>query len=325
MPKSLIDPDPIERVVDSPRQLEVPVPNSLIDPEPIPLGADLRVGRLGFGCWRLVGRTDSQYQALLELALHLNMNLVDTADVYGLDWGGTAFGQAEGNLGRVLARAPELRDHMVLATKGGITPPTPYNSGTLAITAACEASLTRLGTDVIDLYQIHRPDLFTHPGELAEALAALRDQGKIREVGVSNFTPRQHEALAAHLPFPVASTQPEYSAAELGALRDGTLDLCMRDSVVPLAWSPLAGGRLATGTDLRPELVATLDQLAERHDTSRTGVALAFVLAHPSRPVALLGTQNPDRLAEAAQATTVPLERADVYAIIEASEGVPLP
>ncbi len=253
------------------------------------------------------------------------MNLVDTADVYGLDWGGTAFGQAEANLGRVLAAAPELRSRMVLATKGGIAPPTPYNSGASAITTACEASLTRLGIDVIDLYQIHRPDLFTHPAELAEALAALRDQGKIREVGISNFTPPQHESLAAHLPFPLASTQPEYSAAELGALRDGTLDLCMRDGVVPLAWSPLAGGRLATGADVRPELIAALDQLAEHHGSSRTAVALAFVLAHPSRPVALLGTQNSERLADAAQAADVPLDRADVYTIIEASEGVPLP
>lgn len=301
------------------------MPNSLINPDPVPLGPDFRVGRLGFGCWRLVGRSDAQYQELLETALDLGMNLVDTADVYGLDWGGTAFGQAEENLGRVLAQAPELRDRIVLATKGGITPPTPYNSSPAAITAACEASLARLGTDVIDLYQIHRPDLFVHPAELAEALTALRDQGKIKAVGVSNFTPQQHEALAAHLPFPLASTQPEYSAAELGALRDGTLDLCMRDGVVPLAWSPLAGGRLATGTDVRPELIVVLDQLAERHNASRTAVAIAFVLAHPSHPVALVGTQKPERLADAAGAATIPLDRADVYAIIEASEGVPLP
>ena len=301
------------------------MPNSLIDPNPVPLGTNFRVGRLGFGCWRLVGRSESQYRDLLETALDLGMNLVDTADVYGLDWGGTSFGEAESNLGRVLAAAPELRDQMVLATKGGITPPTPYNSSPSAITAACEASLARLGVDVIDLYQIHRPDLFVHPADLGESLVALRDQGKIREVGVSNFTPQQHEALAAHLPFPLVSTQPEYSAAELGALRDGTLDLCMRDGVVPLAWSPLAGGRLASGTDVRPELVAALDQLAEHHGTSRTTLAIAFVLAHPSRPVAILGTQNPERLASAAQAKSIPIDRSEVYSVIEASEGVPLP
>ena len=301
------------------------MPDSLVDPSPINLGSDFRIGRLGFGCWRLVGSSESQYRELLETALDLGMNLVDTADVYGLDWGGTAFGEAEANLGRVLAAAPELRDRMVLATKGGIAPPTPYNSSPSAITAACEASLTRLRVDVIDLYQIHRPDLFAHPAEQATALTALRDQGKIREVGVSNFTPQQHEALAAHLPFPLVSTQPEYSAAELGALRDGTLDLCMRDGVVPLAWGPLAGGRLATGADVRSELIAALDRLAEKHGTSRTTLAISFVLAHPSRPVALLGTQNPERLASAAQALAVPLDRADVYSIVEASEGVPLP
>ncbi|WP_419925839.1 aldo/keto reductase [Candidatus Poriferisocius sp.] len=301
------------------------MPDSLINPDPVALGADLRVGRLAFGCWRLVGRPESQYQELLETALGLGMNLVDTADVYGLDWGGASFGEAEANLGRVLASAPQLREQMVLATKGGIIPPTPYDSSPSAITAACEASLARLGADVIDLYQIHRPDLFVHPADLAEALTALRDQGKIREVGVSNFTPRQHEALAAHLPFPLVSTQPEYSAAELGALRDGTLDLCLRDSVVPLAWSPLAGGRLASGNDVRPELIAALDRLAHHHGTSRTTLAIAFVLAHPSRPVAILGSQNPERLADAAEALSVALDRAEAYAIIEASEGVPLP
>ncbi len=301
------------------------MPNSLIDPNPIPLGADFRVGRLGFGCWRLVGSSERHYRELLETALDLGINLVDTADIYGLDWGGTSFGEAEDNLGRVLAAAPGLRDRMVLATKGGITPPTPYNSSPAAITAACEASLTRLRVDVIDLYQIHRPDLFTHPADLAEALVALRKQGKIREVGVSNFTPRQHEALAAHLPFPIVSTQPEYSAAELGALRDGTLDLCMRDGVIPLAWSPLAGGRLANGTDVRPELIAALDRLASQHETSRTNLAIAFVLAHPSRPVALLGTQSAERLTTAAQAVEIALDRDAVYTIIEASEGVPLP
>ena len=76
---------------------------------------------------------------------------------------------------------------------------------------------------------------------------------------------------------------------------------------------------------MRPELVAALDQLAEHHGTSRTTLAIAFVLAHPSRPVAILGTQNPERLASAAQAKSIPIDRSEVYSVIEASEGVPLP
>lgn len=283
------------------------------------------MGPLGVGCWRFVARPDDQLRAVLETGLDLGMNLVDTADIYGLGWGGQAFGEAEENLGRILAAAPHLRDRMVLATKGGIVPGVPYNSGRDAITAACEASLRRLRTDVIDLYQIHRPDMLTHPAELADALGALRAAGKIREVGVSNFTPRQHEALAAHLPFAPATSQPEYSAAHLAPLRDGTLDLCMRDGVLPLAWSPLGGGRLADGAGTRPELLAALDRLAEREGVERATVAVAFVLAHPAKPVALLGTQRPERLARLAASTGVHLDRSDVYDVIEASEGAPLP
>ena len=283
------------------------------------------MGPLGVGCWRFVARPDDELREVLETGLELGMNLVDTADIYGLGWGGKAFGEAEENLGRILAAAPQLRDQMVLATKGGIVPGVPYNSGTDAITAACDASLRRLCTDVIDLYQIHRPDMLTHPAQLAEALSGLRAAGKIREAGVSNFTLRQHEALAAHLPFPLATSQPEYSAARLAPLRDGTLDLCMQDGVLPLAWSPLGGGRLADGSDVRPELLAVLDRLAEREGVDRAALAVAFVLAHPSKPVALLGTQRPERLSQLAAATGVHLDRSDVYDIIEASEGARLP
>ena len=283
------------------------------------------MGPLGVGCWRFVARPDDELRAVLDTGLDLGMNLVDTADIYGLGWGGQAFGEAEENLGRILAGAPHLRDRMVLATKGGIIPGVPYNSGTDAITAACEASLRRLRTDVIDVYQIHRPDMLTHPAELAGALSALRTAGKIREAGVSNFTPRQHEALAAHLPFPLATSQPEYSAAHLAPLRDGTFDLCMRDGVLPLAWSPLGGGRLAEGAGTGPELLAVLDRLAEREGTDRATAAVAFVLAHPSRPVALLGTQRPERLIQLSAATGVHLDRSDVYDVIEASEGARLP
>jgi predicted oxidoreductase len=214
---------------------------------------------------------------------------------------------------------------MVLATKGGIVPPVPYDSSPTALRGACEASLRRLHTDVIDLYQIHRPDLLAHPADVAATLGALREAGKIREVGVSNHTPAQVAALQAHLPFPLLTNQPEYSAIHLHPLRDGTFDACLRDGVTPLVWSPLAGGRLATGEGVRPELVALLDDLAARESVDRATIALAFALAHPSRPVAIIGTQRPERIAEAGRARDVTLERADVYAIIQASEGVPLP
>jgi predicted oxidoreductase len=298
---------------------------SLVRTEPRALGADFEVGPLAFGSWRFVGMSIADARARIETALDVGMNLVDTADVYGLDWGGSGFGAVEDLLGRVLADGRSLRDRMVLATKGGIQPPIPYDSSDVGLTTACEASLKRLGVDCIDLYQIHRPDLFAHPAEIASSLDRLRQAGKIRAVGVSNHTPAQVAALRAHLPFSIASNQPEYSATHLAPLRDGTFDQCMEHGTAALAWSPLGGGRLVTGKGVPAELLATLDRIAEREGVDRATVSIAFVLAHPAAPVALLGTMDLDRIRNASRALTVHLDREDVYAIVQASEGVPLP
>ncbi len=298
---------------------------SLVASAPRHIGSLPPVGALSFGLWRYTNDDVATAQQILEAALDAGMNLVDNADVYGFDWGGTGFGRVEEILGSVLAAAPHLRDRMVLATKGGIMPPIPYDSSPEYLRSACEASLRRMGVDVIDLYQIHRPDMLSHPADVAATLASLRDEGKIREVGVSNHTPAQVEALAAHLPFPIATNQPEYSAVHLDPLRDGTFDACMRTGVVAMAWSPLGGGRLATGEGVRPELLAVIDALAAREGVDRATIAIAFVLAHPAAPVAIIGSQTPERITASSAAFGVELSRDDVYAIIQASEGVPLP
>jgi aryl-alcohol dehydrogenase-like predicted oxidoreductase len=303
---------------------------SLVRSEPRPLGSIGPVGPIAFGLWRFTDPDLSRARLLIETALEAGMNLIDTADVYGLDWGGSGFGDAERLLGQVLTKSPQLRDQMVLATKGGIRPPVPYDSSPTRLREACEASLTRLGVPTIDLYQIHRPDPFTHPEEVAAVLTALRSEGKILEAGVSNHTPAQIETLQSFLDFDLVSHQPEYSAAHLEPLRDGTLDQCLRTKMTPLAWSPLAQGALAGEAGsrhdaIRPELLDVLDQLAEREWVERATIALAFVLAHPAQPVAIIGTQRPERIGQARRALSVTLNRTDVYRIIEASDGVPLP
>lgn len=301
-----------------------PTAANLVDAGPRQIGA-FEIGPLAFGCWRFTFDDVDEARALLELALELGMNLVDNADVYGLDWGGTGFGTNEELLGKVLAADPSLRDRMVLATKGGIIPPRPYDSSPDYLRSACEASLRRLGVDTIDLYQIHRPDLFAHPADVAATLTELREAGKIREVGVSNHTVAQSDALQAHLDFPIVTDQPEYSITHLDPMRDGTFDRCMREGVVPLAWSPLAGGSLATGDGVAPDVLEIVDELVEREGVSRAAIAVAFVLAHPARPVALLGTQTPARLRDQVDALGVTITRDDVYRLIPAVEGVPLP
>ena len=298
--------------------------DSLVSSAPRKIGNDT-CGPLAFGCWRLTDPDISKAQELLETALEAGMTLIDTADVYGLDYGGAGFGDSETILGKALAQAPSLRNEYLIATKGGILPPLPYDSSKKYLTQACDDSLRRLGIDTIDLYQIHRPDVFTHPSELAETLEGFREAGKIRHIGVSNFTPDQHAALGQHLSEPLATNQPEFSAATLAPMKDGTFDLCMAQGVTPLAWSPLAGGRLATGEGVSAELTAVLDRLAQRENTDRTAVALAFVLAHPSSPVAIVGTTRPERIKASTKAFDVKLDRNDCYDIIAASQGFPLP
>lgn len=289
------------------------------------LGSLPEVGPLAFGHWRFVGHDVGQATELVETALDVGMNLIDTADVYGLDWGGEGFGEAERLLGRVLAEHADLRDRMVLATKGGIVPGVPYDSSRDYLTSALDASLERLGVDHIDLYQIHRPDMYTHPEDLAETLSGFVQSGKVRALGVSNHTPAQTAALASFLGDDLVATQPQFSAVHLEPLRDGTLDQAMQLGLRPLAWSALAGGALATGDGLRTELTVEIDGIAGRLDVDRSAVALAFVLAHPSKPVAIVGSQRPERLRSSMEALEVVLDRDDVYTIIEASEGVSLP
>jgi|694.fasta_scaffold46241_3 predicted oxidoreductase len=282
------------------------------------------VGPLSLGCWRLTGSDDDNI-ATVTTAVDLGITFIDNADVYGLDWGGTHFGACEEALGRVFAAVPGLRDRVVLATKGGIIPGVPYDSSGDYLIAACEASLRRMNVDTVDLYQVHRPDMLTHPEEVAAAFTSLRTRGLVKEFGVSNYTVPQTLALNGFLDSGLATTQPQFSAAHLEPLRDGTLDLCMEAAITPMAWSPLAGGRLATGEGISPELLTVLDELAARENVTRSAIAVAFVLAHPSRPIAILGSTQPERLQELARATVVHLNRTDWYRIVQASEGVPLP
>lgn len=283
------------------------------------------VGALAFGCWRLVGDDVADATNRIETALDNGINLIDNADVYGLDWGGQAFGESETLLGKVLAAAPALRDRMVLASKGSIIPGIPYVASADYLNAAVDASLSRLQSEHIDLYQIHRPDMFTHPAETAAALDGLVQAGKIGMVGTSNYTQAQEDALRHFMKAPLVSLQSEYSLGELKMLRDGSLDRCMANDTAFLAWSPLAGGRLVSGEDLRPELMQKIDDLAARENTDRASIALAFVLAHPSRPIAIIGSQNAARIEAAPKTLSITLTRQDVYALIEAAEGVSLP
>lgn len=291
----------------------------------------LTVGTIAYGCWRFAGTGTTEAKRKIEVALSVGMTLIDTADIYGFGEA-AGFGGAEELLGQVLRETPGLRKQMVLATKGGITPPTPYNSSHTYLTEACKTSLKRLNTDIIDLYQIHRPDLLAPMPETARALNDLVSGGHIRAIGVSNFTVSQTRALQAHLDHPIVSTQPEFSAWAQDPITDGTLDWASETDAATLAWSPLAGGSLATGQ--APEnadpsrftaVIETLDRLAQTHNASRSDIAIAFTLQHPARVIPIIGTQRTDRIESAAATVDLKLSRRDWYDIVEAYRGTPMP
>ncbi|MFN8052273.1 MAG: aldo/keto reductase [Acidimicrobiales bacterium] len=296
-------------------------------------GSELEVGPIAYGCWRFARSSVADASAKIGAALDAGLTLIDTADIYGYlgDPNATpsGFGDAEALLGEVLAANPSWRERMVVATKGGIRPPVPYDQSPAYLRAACEASLRRLGVDVIDLYQVHRPDHLTSAAEMAEGLDALVAAGLVRHIGVSNFTVAQHRALAAHLAAPIVTTQPEWHPLRQEPLTDGTLDLCGELGVTPLVWSPLAGGRLAGDVDPADEravaVAGVADRLAGEQGVDRAAVLLAWVAHHPSGAIPIVGSQRPERITAAADALRVRLTRNEWYEILVAGRGVRMP
>jgi predicted oxidoreductase len=290
-------------------------------------GSGIAVSPIAWGMWRLAedGRSADDAARLVHAALDAGINLLDTADIYGFNGSG-GFGDAEALLGEVLATEPGLRGRMVLATKGGIMPPLPYDQSSEYLNAAIDASLRRLKTDVIDLWQVHRPDILAHPQEVARTLDAAVSAGKIRTLGVSNFTIAQVSALNQFLGHKLVATQPEISPLRITCFENGELDQAMQLGLTPLAWSPLGGGRLASPAgDRALQVAAALDSVAEKASVSRSVAAYSWLMAHPAGIIPIIGSQNAERIAEGAAALTVRWTREDWYAVLVAARGEALP
>ena len=287
----------------------------------------IAVSPIAWGMWRLAenGRTASDAAKLVHAALDAGITFLDTADIYGFDGSG-GFGDAEVLLGEVLAADASLRDRMVLATKGGIMPPLPYDQSANYLRNAIDASLARLKVDSVDLWQIHRPDILAHPQEVARVLDDAVASGKVRALGVSNFTMAQIAALNHFLGNKLVATQPEISPLRIDCFENGELDQAMLLGLTPLAWSPLGGGRLAAPESTRDKAVAAaLDAVAEAQGVSRTVAAYSWLMAHPAGIIPIIGSQNPNRIAEGAEALKVRWTRTEWYAVLVAARGVPLP
>jgi predicted oxidoreductase len=300
-----------------------------------PEGPEL--SRLVYGTWRLMdpratgdaAPTPANVARRLRACLELGITTIDTAEIYGLY-------EVEELLGRALAQDPGLRGRLEIVTKCGIYVPCPrhpdrkvayYNATADRIVRSAEKSLRLLGVEALDVLLVHRPDWLTAADETARGLEAVVEQGKVRHVGVSNYSPAQMELLASRLARPLVTNQIELGLLQRAALTDGTLDQCQRLRVHPMAWSPLGGGRLFSDSDpAAVRLRAALTELAPKHgDADPAALALAWVLAHPSRPLAVIGTNRIERLASLARADGITLSREDWYLLWTAAQGHKVP
>lgn len=304
-----------------------------------PLGS-LCTSRLAYGCWRIAGTwnpaevtasAEATGQRAVLAAYEVGYTLFDHADIY-------CDGVAEKIFGQVLKKVSGMRERILIATKCGIRnpgepqPDAPYRYDFSAehIIASCEQSLRRLGVETIDIYQLHRPDYLMNPEEIAAAFSSLKQAGKVREFGVSNFRPSQVAALQKACSMRLIVNQVEISLANLSCFEDGTLDQCLAESVTPMAWSPLAGGQLGDGAKrllpsqedyrIKP-IVTALDLMAKARGISRTVLALAWLLKHPANIVPIIGSTNPASIREAVRASDVNLSREDWYRLLEAARG----
>lgn len=292
---------------------------------------------LAYGCWRLAGsegsesRTPEQWRhgiAAVHAAVEAGFTLFDLADIYGGN-------ECERIFGGALKASPGLRDGIRIATKCGIRragdpdadAPYRYDFSPEHIERSVEGSLHRMGIESIDLLMLHRPDHLMHPAEVAGVFSRLNASGKVREFGVSNFTPDQVALLQKACPMKLVVHQVEISLNQLRAFEDGTLHQCLLEGITPMAWSPLDKGRLPLAGVTGPSsgVVTELARLGKQHGVEPAAVALSWLLRHPAGIVPVIGTTSPERIRAAAKAAAISLSREEWYRLMERARGSRLP
>ncbi|MCG8328224.1 MAG: aldo/keto reductase [Chitinophagales bacterium] len=270
-----------------------------------------------------------QMLSLMQESIEYGVTTFDHADIYGGYTTEEAFGNA-------LKLNPGLRGQMELISKCGIKIKasnrpehrlTSYDISREHILKSVERSLKNLHTDYLDLLLIHRPSPLMHPDEIAATFSELKQAGKVRFFGVSNFTPSQFEMVNSR--FPLVTNQIEASLLQSSSLLDGTLDQCIQLDIKPMAWSPLGGGRIFT--DKEDEQIqrvnAAIDRIIKRYsnDIRPDQLLLAWLMKHPSKVLPVVGTARIERLKAAADAVAIELEQEEWFELWEAAMGHEVP
>jgi aryl-alcohol dehydrogenase-like predicted oxidoreductase len=268
----------------------------------IDVGGDLTVNRLGFGAMRITGPgvwgdppDRDRAQAALRRARELGVTFIDTADSYGPE-------VSERLIAETLYPYP---DELVIATKGGLTRPGPGqwepDGRPEHLQQACDGSLARLRLDRIDLYQFHRPDPKVPVAESVGALAELKDQGKIRHIGVSNFS--EEQLREAERVTPVVSVQNRYNAVDRSS--ESMVDLCEQEMLAFLPWAPIE----------EAEASRAAVEVAWHHGVAVRQVALAWLLARSPRILPIPGSGSPEHVEQNVAAASLELSPDEIASI----------
>lgn len=275
------------------------------------------------GCMRINQAKDPQ--AVIETAFYNGINFFDHADIYG-------GGLCESIFAENLAKTSIQRQELFIQSKCGIVPGKMYDFSKEHIIAAVEGSLKRLKTDYLDSLLLHRPDTLFEPEEVAAAFDQLSEQGKVLHFGVSNQNPAQIKLLQSVVRQPLEANQLQFGLMHSGmvdagihvnmtddraTVRDnGVLEFSRLEKMTIQAWSPYQYGVFEgpyIGNEKFPELNQKLAEMAEKYNTTPTGIASSWILRHPAQMQVIIGTMNTERIKEIAQASQIVLSRQDWY------------
>ena len=278
------------------------------------------VGCMRWGVWG-ENFTTGQYEQIIHQCLEIGLDIFDHADIYG-------HYTTEADFGHALKGNTSLRSQIKIITKCGINMLTPnrpghsiksYDTSAAHITKSVEQSLQNFHTDYIDTLLIHRPDILMNVEEIAATITSLKNAGKIKSFGVSNFTTSQVALL--HKYIPVEHHQVEISVTNLTAFENGVLNQCQLENIEAQSWSPMGNGIFTEHTAKHTRILAEAENLAKTYDCSVNQILLAFLYAHPSQIVPVIGTTKFERIQDAANAMEIELTREDFYKLWSASTG----